>query len=289
MNMKELAVAMLTENTGRHFLDSGGAYGRNWERNQGRDFEAEKPYSVRWWCYEHSDQPHLDMEATVSLYHWLVHNFEPDDRLQRMFDTFAELNPDMVWLELAEEFAALLSKHTRYSVSSTTNTYNEENDLSQIVQYVALKDGEDYNDVTHVILQVHGGCDARGGYGKPMVLKLNEEAYEMYDTQRVQDIYTSGCSPMDTATATLPGIKPKEAPTMNRWFMDGYRSIEPDYANECKEDLFKLFCAKDDPAVPIAPRAEWWVIVTEDHRAFLMAPGMTEMHDDLELHAGGFL
>ena len=36
---------MITENTGSHMLDSGGAYGRNWQRNQGKtidDFKNER-------------------------------------------------------------------------------------------------------------------------------------------------------------------------------------------------------------------------------------------------------
>ena len=33
--------AMLQENTGRSMLDSGDAYGRNWQRNQTRDFRKE--------------------------------------------------------------------------------------------------------------------------------------------------------------------------------------------------------------------------------------------------------
>ena len=39
MNAKELIYKMLTENTGVHMLDSGGAYGRNWERNQVKTIE----------------------------------------------------------------------------------------------------------------------------------------------------------------------------------------------------------------------------------------------------------
>ena len=41
---KKIIYEMLTENTGAHFLDSGGAYGRNHERNAKKtinDFEAE--------------------------------------------------------------------------------------------------------------------------------------------------------------------------------------------------------------------------------------------------------
>ncbi len=42
MNQTEKKIAeMLKENTGRHMLDSGGAYGRHWERNQDKTFEDE--------------------------------------------------------------------------------------------------------------------------------------------------------------------------------------------------------------------------------------------------------
>lgn len=40
----EVLQAMLTENTGRHFLDSGGDLGRAWQRNQGVKF-SERPTS----------------------------------------------------------------------------------------------------------------------------------------------------------------------------------------------------------------------------------------------------
>jgi hypothetical protein len=68
MNAKELIYKMLTENTGAHMLDSGGAYGRNWERNQVKtieDFENEPEelytYSKRW----------NELSRTVSVYHYL--------------------------------------------------------------------------------------------------------------------------------------------------------------------------------------------------------------------------
>ena len=33
-DIKKTIYKMLTENTGTHFLDSGGGNGRNWQRNQ---------------------------------------------------------------------------------------------------------------------------------------------------------------------------------------------------------------------------------------------------------------
>ena len=41
MKTGDVLKATLLENTGRHFMDSGGAYGRAWQENQGRDFASE--------------------------------------------------------------------------------------------------------------------------------------------------------------------------------------------------------------------------------------------------------
>ena len=40
-------IEQLTANTGTHFLDSGGAYGRNWQNNQLRDFNSEKATTLK--------------------------------------------------------------------------------------------------------------------------------------------------------------------------------------------------------------------------------------------------
>ncbi len=37
----EVLLAMLRENCGEHFLDSGGERERHWQRNQARDIESE--------------------------------------------------------------------------------------------------------------------------------------------------------------------------------------------------------------------------------------------------------
>jgi hypothetical protein len=47
-----IIAAMLTENTGSSFLDSGSAYGRNHERQAGKtvaDFRAEPEVEVKFW------------------------------------------------------------------------------------------------------------------------------------------------------------------------------------------------------------------------------------------------
>ena len=51
---QKLVYAMLTENTGTHFLDSGGTNGRRWQRNQAKtieDFDNEQEQVIeksRW-------------------------------------------------------------------------------------------------------------------------------------------------------------------------------------------------------------------------------------------------
>jgi hypothetical protein len=56
-------------------------------------------------------------------------------------------------------------------VDRTFNTYNGDSDLSQILQGSWLT----INDEPYMLLQVHGGCDARGGYTNAKLFQLNEE------------------------------------------------------------------------------------------------------------------
>ena len=51
------------------------------------------------------------------------------------------------------------------------NTYNWDCNLSQDLLFTAFGNEDNF---THCILQIHGGCDARGGYTKPVVFKLKE-------------------------------------------------------------------------------------------------------------------
>lgn len=157
---------MLTENTGRHMLDSGGAYGRNWERNQGakaEDFLAAP--AVRFDGYGD------DVWPIVDLFHFLRDRLEFDPRMNRAFELWVALRnePDDPWLVEAEEFAEAWNDRG-YGVSGATshNSYNGESYLSQVIQWAQFeRDGEHY-----AVLQIHGGCDVRGGYTKPRVFRM---------------------------------------------------------------------------------------------------------------------
>jgi hypothetical protein len=180
MTLTERKIAsMLQENTGRHMLDSGGAYGRNWEHNQGRDFSKEDPCTLDGRC---------GLEVTHNLYHWLSERLDYNPDLQRQFTRFCnrEENREDSWFanldafmeerqarakRRGEDFGGIYGEGDPVVV----NTYNHESLLSQVIQYVYWED----NSGGHVFLMIHGGCDVRGGYTKPVAFDVDGNLGEL--------------------------------------------------------------------------------------------------------------
>lgn len=167
MKTQELIYSMLIENTGSHFLDSGGAYGRAWERNQDKtieDFEREPEERIVWT----GDY----LERTVSVFHYLS-QLETDD----LCDEFNAM-PCEDWncealYGVSETQWNWLNDLGDIKTTQTFNTYNGDSDLSQILQGSWLT----INDEQYLLLQIHGGCDARGGYTDAKLFKPREEYY----------------------------------------------------------------------------------------------------------------
>lgn len=165
---EKVLISMMTENTGAHFLDSGGAYGRNYEANQKiRNF---------------NDIPEVDMEVykdevscTVNVYQYLrafLRITPVTKKLQRQFDRLCSkpANETKGYNELMHEFMHQFEGCESYEI---TNTYNYDNLLSQVLQYGMF----DLEGETYIILQIHGGCDVRGGYTKPKIFMVTENDY----------------------------------------------------------------------------------------------------------------
>lgn len=179
-------VDMLQENTGVSILDSGSAYGRHWQRNrQITDFrknpnpivEIHAPY-----YYKDYEGKKRKMPPEILIYydtfHYLTNFLELDDlakELQKEFEQFAELpeNQNQAWLTLAEEFLENLAEEYGYEYHGFTNTYNYENLIHQVLQYGIIEIGEDY----YILLQIHNGCDVRGGYTKPQFFRILDYEY----------------------------------------------------------------------------------------------------------------
>ena len=173
---QKLVYSMLTENTGSHMLDSGGAYGRNWERNQAKtiedfDNELEATIDKSEWT-DKDGKVHTEYERTVSVFHYLS-ELESD----HLCDKFNELNTnckdwdgDFAWgvSQKGADFLELIGMESKHEF----NTYNGDSDLSQILQGSWL---EDADGDTYLLLQIHGGCDARGGYTDAKLFKPQDE------------------------------------------------------------------------------------------------------------------
>ena len=167
---------MFTENTGRHALDSGGAYGRNWQRNAGmtaEDFIAQPEahfvdgYQRTWYI-------------SVSSFHFCLRRLEWDEDLNNLFDDLANDYPDDSWFSLMDRFPKWFSERTGNDPDSvdtlTVNTYNYESPLDQTLQYAQVSQGGEAVFPDYIILQVHGGCDVRGGYTMPKLFRPTFEA-----------------------------------------------------------------------------------------------------------------
>jgi len=165
---------MLTENTGKHFLDSGMSSNRHWQRNQARDFKKE-PATYLSWKYGYMSLAH-------NIYHYLTERLHYSQKMQNLLDDFASKNEDMGYIELMESFPDYLET-LGYEVHNENmqidNSSNWENLLSQVIQFNYIDTG----NATFVLLQIHGGCDIRGGYTAPKCFEISEIA-ELYDDNR---------------------------------------------------------------------------------------------------------
>lgn len=194
-NVNELVYSMLTENTGTHFLDSGGTSGRMWQRNGGKclqDFEDEQPES-----YQYAADSN-EIFRTVSVYHYLTHNLEINDICFEFNalntepkDWEADANTDVSIYGVSVAAWDYLREFYDVEVSRSWNTYNGDSDLSQILQGANLT----INDEEYILIQIHGGADARGGYTDAKLFKcgdyldgmIHEYLREYADSYEIQE------------------------------------------------------------------------------------------------------
>ena len=204
-NIKELVYNMLTENTGKHFLDSGGTDGRMWQRNQKKtieDFENEEEELYQF------DEKCKDIYRNVSVFHYLTNNLEIDDiceEFNRIQDESDNWDSDGDVYGVSKEAWEYLNNLTEVDckegsvqyldleVSRTWNTYNEGSDLSQILQGANLT----INDEEYVLIQIHNGADVRGGYTDAKLFKMEGYAIHEYlqewkDSSEIEEDITEG-------------------------------------------------------------------------------------------------
>lgn len=186
---QKLVYKMLMTDTGKHFLDSGGGEGRHWQKNQIKtinDFndEPEEKFSF--------DAKYKEIYREVSVFHYLS-----GLELDSICDKFNKIqkksnNWDSEYYGVSLQSESYLDSFNVQDFRSW-NTYNEESDLSQVLQGATMEiDGEFY-----YLIQIHGGADVRGGYTDAFLFKgadfcdgmIHEYLWEYKDSQEViQDI-----------------------------------------------------------------------------------------------------
>ncbi len=197
---KSVLTDLFKENTGRHMLDSGGAYGRNFEENNElEDLEEEKApvsFDIRQITDYDTGEPTGEIEIipSVSMFHYMLEHAEFDEtchKLTKIFKDFSDLgDTSNSWLTEMTEF---IEEHdTNDREAHAMNTYNHEfNHADQVVQFIPFTihhlDEENPSETEleydiygeHVLIQIHGGCDVRGGYTAPIVLSMGMDGGAM--------------------------------------------------------------------------------------------------------------
>jgi hypothetical protein len=154
--VEKLIYKMLTTSTGMALCDSGGADGRNWQRNQKKtlqDFRNELPVSVEVGQYEEGE-----IFYTISLFHYLKNGLELD-ALSTAFNRKPVNEWDSELYGVSQKGYDWLMSYG-FKIGRTFNSYNGDSALSQVIQGTWLT----MNERDYLLLQIHQGADVRGGY-----------------------------------------------------------------------------------------------------------------------------
>lgn len=168
--IEQVIYKMLTENTGASIADSGGAYGRNWERNANKtleDFQNEPEATLEISQWRDGD---YSLDATMSVFHKLTKTLDLDDLCQE-FNALEVGNWNGEYYGTDQGQCDWLIDNGFEAEGNGFNTYNGESILSQILQGQWFeRDGSKY-----LLLQIHGGCDARAGYTNAKLFTVDDD------------------------------------------------------------------------------------------------------------------
>lgn len=172
MNIKETIYSMLIQNTGSHFLDSGGAYGRNHERNAKKTLEDFENEPAAWIDCKYG------FDLSISLFHHLTNTLSIND-LCKEFNKMpcSDFDGDYYGVDKDQSEWLACAGFVEDKNRSSFNSYNWGTNLTQVVQGTFL----DFDGDSYVLLQIHGGCDVRGGYTDAKLFLVDSD-YFMYES-----------------------------------------------------------------------------------------------------------
>lgn len=206
MNITEVdkvLAEMLTENTGVALCDSGGAYGRNWEKNQGKIVEDYVKDSEVWGEFDSDGNFEY---YVISVFHYLRNQLDLDAicREFNQINISADNWDDDRFYGVSAEGGKFLDTY-KLTIQRSFNSYNGESVLSQVIQGIYLRIG----GIGYILLQIHGGCDVRGGYTSARLFRIdNEWGDGEYNWLSPEDVYGSFTpNNADVKTPVLPGCE----------------------------------------------------------------------------------
>ncbi len=256
LTLDQTIAAMLTENTGKHALDSGGAYGRAWQRNIGKtvdDFRAMPSATAQITVREFNGETVAEILPCVNVFHLLTGGALELDDLCHEFNAM----PVDDWKSndfygVSIDGAEWLEMRGFNASGESFNTYNWASNHSQVLQGAELTREGEYGEEKYLLLQIHGGADVRGGYTDAKLFKLDDHA-EYYNA------LTEDCG----FCAELTGIDTETKDMFNGTRRDNYTQItwHGEWINEhgsCADDseilAFATACGAslENPSVTIA-------------------------------------
>ncbi len=136
-----------------------------------------------------------DFHVQRNLSHFLVEHLaftETTHELKKEFRAFAEQDEmqRLPWVEVMEEFAdAVSTDECKEGAWWTENTAEYQNLLSQEMRFTVFC----YEDQYYVLVQVHGGCNTRGGYTDPRLCTFETSLRSFLDGIRCASAWCTRC------------------------------------------------------------------------------------------------
>jgi len=258
LTLDQTIAAMLTENTGTHMLDSGGANGRAWQRNIGKtvdDFRAMPSATAEIYVREYKGETVAEVLPCVNVFHLLTGGALELDDLCHQFNAMPveDWKGDFCGVSMAG--AEWLEMRGFTEGGESFNTYNWAANHSQVLQGAELALEGEYGEEKYLLLQIHGGADVRGGYTDAKLFKLDDHA-------EYHNALTEDCG----FCAELTGVDTETKDMFNGTRRDNYTQItwHGEWINEhggCADDsellAFATACGAslDNPSVTIASDA----------------------------------
>lgn len=186
--IEKLLFKMFTENTGTHILDSGGIYGRHFERNGKLTFsQAKKLPEIKHEIYVPKDGK-AELIVTINVFKYLL---KADLIADEICARFNRLNGNAKdwdnenFYGVSFKAGEFLESFQPEVLGDCWNTYNDSCSLlSQVLQgYYLNINGEKY-----ILLQIHNGCDVRGGYTDARLFKFGEHSEGYLPSQDISGI-----------------------------------------------------------------------------------------------------